>query len=57
MIDMKQAQPEKPIAFFDFQGHGFFWAPDVVMGPIPVAAKIEPMPLYSAPMEKLGPRR
>jgi hypothetical protein len=39
----------QPIAYFDFQERGFYWAENVVHGPVPVSVKIEPMLLYAAP--------
>lgn len=39
----------EPIAYFDFQEHGFYWAPNVKIGDVPVIRKVAPMPLYSEP--------
>lgn len=42
-----QQAAKEPIAYFDFQEHGFYWAPNVKVGDVPVIRKIAPMPLYS----------
>ena len=46
--DYKMPQVAKePVAYFDFQEHGFYWAPNVKVGDVPVSIKVAPMPLYS----------
>ena len=39
----------EPIAYFDFQERGFYWANNVAHGPVPVSVKVDPMPLYTHP--------
>jgi hypothetical protein len=45
----------EPIAYYDFQERGFYWANNVVHGPVPVTVKVDPMPLYAAPVTKVEP--
>jgi hypothetical protein len=46
---------QEPVAYYDFQERGFYWANNVVHGPVPVSVKVDPMPLYAAPVTKVEP--
>ena len=51
------AAAREPVAYFDFQEHGFYWAPNTTIGTVPVIRKVAPMPLYSEPdMYKSEPK-
>jgi hypothetical protein len=45
---------QQPVAFYDFQKHGFRWADNTVVGQVPVAVMVEPMALYAAPAPQPG---
>ena len=46
------AQPEQePVAFFDPQSEGFYWAKPTKVIP-PVTVDVEPLPLYTTPPQR-----
>lgn len=42
-----EAPKQEPVAYFNFQEHGFYWAQNTKIGDVPVSIKVAPMPLYS----------
>lgn len=43
---------QEPVAHYDFQKRKLNWAVNVVITSAPVSIKIEPMPLYAAPLQR-----
>ncbi len=47
---MGEAQKQEPAAYYDAQEHTFRWAKPTSFGYVPVTVKIDPIPLYAAPL-------
>ena len=45
--DYKMPAAQEPVAYFDFQEKGFRWANHMSIGKVPVAVRVEAMPLYA----------
>lgn len=50
-LDAPEVEQE-PMAYFDFQERGFYWASNTSIDPVPVSIRVEPMALYTAPQER-----
>lgn len=42
---------QEPIAYYDFQERGFYWASNTSFAKPPVSVKVEPLPLFAHPAQ------